>query len=82
MTGRQQIPVSPPPAFSQPLEPPSRYSRISRERVALHLEDVVFHGVAYRPLVLHPVSLGRDEVQKTRPVVEANKDMPVGRRVR
>jgi len=40
-----------------------RYSGGHRERVAWHLEDVVFHGVAYRPLVLHLVPLGCNKAQ-------------------
>lgn len=30
-----------------------RYSRRCRERVAPHLEDAIFHGMAYPPLRLH-----------------------------
>ena len=40
-----------------------RYSDGRRERVSWHLEDVVFHGVAYRPLVLHLVPSDRNEAQ-------------------
>lgn len=29
-----------------------------------HLEDVVFHGMTYRPLVSHLVLLGRNETQR------------------
>ena len=36
-----------------------RYSR----RFAWHLEDVVFHGMAFHPLALHLVGLSRNEVQ-------------------
>lgn len=38
-----------------------RYSLLRRERIAWRLEDVVFHGAAHRPLVLHLVPSGRDE---------------------
>ena len=37
-----------------------RYSLLRRERIAWRLEDVVFHGAAHRPLVLHLVPSGRD----------------------
>lgn len=40
-----------------------RYSLLCRERVAWHLEDIVFHGMAYRPLILHLVPSGRNEAQ-------------------
>ena len=40
-----------------------RYSGGRRERVAWHLEDVVSHEVAYRPLVSHLVPSGRNEAQ-------------------
>lgn len=38
-----------------------RYSPLCRELIAWRLEDVVFHGAAHRPLVLHLVPSGRDE---------------------
>ena len=41
-----------------------RYSSACWERVAWHLEDVVFHGMAYRLLVSHLVLLGRNEAQR------------------
>ena len=40
-----------------------RYSGVCRKRVSWHLEDVVFHRVAYRPLISHLVPSGRNEAQ-------------------
>ena len=36
---------------------------MNRERVARHPEDVVFHGMAYRPSVWHLAPSGRNEAQ-------------------